>query len=38
MKLALVCKICDEITWYEIDNYVMSTDRRYHYCLECDEI
>ncbi len=38
MKLALVCKICDEITWVKIDNYVMSTQRRFHICIECDEI
>lgn len=38
MKLALVCRICDEITWVEIDNLVMNTTRRYHICIECDEI
>ena len=38
MKLALVCKICDEITLIKIDNYVESTNRRYHICLKCDEI
>jgi len=34
-KLALVCKICSEITWLKIDNLVMNTDRRYHICDIC---
>ena len=37
-KLALVCKICHEITWLKIDNLVMNTDRRYHICDICSVI
>ena len=34
-KLALVCKRCSEITWIQVDNLVMNTDRRYHICDIC---
>jgi hypothetical protein len=37
-KLALVCKICHEITWLKIDNLVIKTDRRYHICDICSLI
>lgn len=37
-KLALVCKICHELTWLKIDNLVMNTDRRYHMCELCQVI
>jgi len=35
MKLAIVCKSCDQITWLKIDNLVMKTDRRYGMCDIC---
>lgn len=37
-KLALVCKICHELTWLKIENLVMNTDRRYHICDICSVI
>ena len=35
MKLALVCKLCDELTWRNIDYMVINTDRRYYICQDC---
>jgi predicted KAP-like P-loop ATPase len=35
MKLALVCKVCDEITWQPIEYLVMSSKRRFHVCIDC---
>ena len=35
MKLALVCKLCDELTWRKIDYMVLNTDRRYYICQDC---
>lgn len=37
-KLALVCKICDELTWLKIDNLVFNTERRYTICELCQVI
>ena len=36
MKKALVCKICDEISWVEIDR-LNNRDRKYNTCAICYE-
>ena len=36
MKRALVCKICDEVSWAEITK-LHNRDRKYHTCPICFE-